>query len=419
MVNHALQAITIHVPADSTTIQAGIDGASDGDTVLVADGTYTGAGNRDIDFLGKSIVLMWENGPEVTIIDCAATLEDPHRGVYFHSGESPSATLQGFTIKRAYHYSDPGSYGVGIYCHSSAPTIKNCIVTECVGGYGAGINCRNGGSPTVISCLIYGNTGSAGAGVDVYSSSPTLINCTITGNQTDSPFGGGFDMNGGSPVLVNCVIWGNTGPGVEDFSVQSGSPSVSYCDIGGGWSGVGNIDADPLFINPSSDDYHLQNNSPCVDAGDSTILDACLPPGLGEDWSDMGAYGGAENCIWFSAGEDYDLLMYPTGPDSVAIGETFDFRVIIHNNTENPVEGDFWLTVMLPDSSEFLCPSMLLNYENPLHGQIIPYGIVDFYNQLLIPQQATPGTAYCLIGRIGLYPSLVLDEDAVCFYVKP
>ena len=70
----------IHVPADSATIQAGINGAVDGDTVLVADGIYTGNGNRDIEFEGKAILLMSENGPENCVIDCEGNYQDQHRG---------------------------------------------------------------------------------------------------------------------------------------------------------------------------------------------------------------------------------------------------------------------------------------------------------------------------------------------------
>jgi hypothetical protein len=113
----SLNAHIIHVPGDSTTIQGGINGAVDGDTVLVADGTYTGDGNRDIDFSGKAIVVMSENGPEVTIIDC----EGAGRGFYFHNGEDSTSVLQGFKIKNGYD-----DYGGGIRCDSSSPMIIKC-----------------------------------------------------------------------------------------------------------------------------------------------------------------------------------------------------------------------------------------------------------------------------------------------------
>ncbi|MBN2588373.1 MAG: hypothetical protein JXA96_00805, partial [Sedimentisphaerales bacterium] len=57
-------------PADFNNIQAAIDDANDGDIVLVAPGTYTGEGNRDIDFMGKAITVKSEYGPESCIIQC-------------------------------------------------------------------------------------------------------------------------------------------------------------------------------------------------------------------------------------------------------------------------------------------------------------------------------------------------------------
>src|SRR5690242_16654180 len=91
-------AATWHVDpaggADATTIQAGINLASNGDVVIVAQGTYTGVGNRNIDFFGRNITVMSESGPQYTIVDCQGL----GQGFKFVTGET-SAVMDGFTIK--------------------------------------------------------------------------------------------------------------------------------------------------------------------------------------------------------------------------------------------------------------------------------------------------------------------------------
>ena len=101
-----VHAATWNVPsATCPTIQSAVDAADDGDTVLVAAGTYSGPGNRDIDFNGKSLVVTSQAGPASTIIDCGGykTTDGSgnHRGFYLHSGER-SATMSGFTVKNGY-----------------------------------------------------------------------------------------------------------------------------------------------------------------------------------------------------------------------------------------------------------------------------------------------------------------------------
>jgi len=145
-----LQTDVIHVPSQQLTIQAGINAATTGDTVLVADGTYTGNGNHDIDFLGKAIVVMSENGAENCVIDCAASYEDEHRGFHFNGGEDSTTILEGFTIKNGYIVCDwaAPAMGGGILCYSSSPRIThNTIIENIVNGEytgtgsGAGICC--------------------------------------------------------------------------------------------------------------------------------------------------------------------------------------------------------------------------------------------------------------------------------------
>jgi len=99
-------------PADFNNIQAAIDDANDGDTVEIQLGTYTGLGNRDIDFVGKVVTVCSTdpNDPSVvaaTIIDCNGTAEEPHRGFYFHSGEDANSILDGFTIINGYGPNEP------------------------------------------------------------------------------------------------------------------------------------------------------------------------------------------------------------------------------------------------------------------------------------------------------------------------
>ena len=143
-------ASIISVPVDQPTIQAGIDDAKDGDTVLVADGTYSGVGNVNIDFLGKQIIVKSENGPEATIVDCQSISNT--RGFIFQNEETNDVVLEGFTITNGNHEGRGG-----IYCTNSAPTIKNCYVLSNRGG----IYCF-ASNPKIIDSKISNNHSVAG-----------------------------------------------------------------------------------------------------------------------------------------------------------------------------------------------------------------------------------------------------------------
>jgi len=67
-----------------------------------------------------------------------------------------------------------------------------------------------------------------------------------------------------SPMITNSILWGDT---PDEVYVDPGSPSIVYCNIEGGWTGTGNINADPTFVDPNNGDYHLSPGSPCIDAG--------------------------------------------------------------------------------------------------------------------------------------------------------
>ncbi|MFQ6043234.1 MAG: hypothetical protein ACE5PV_20475, partial [Candidatus Poribacteria bacterium] len=113
-------AATLRVPSDYDTIQAAIDDASDGDEIVVADGIYTGSGNKNIDLLGKAITVRSENGPENCIIDC----ENNGRGFFVHRGEGLDSVVKGFSIVNGSTAGKfPDNNGGGILCYSASPTI--------------------------------------------------------------------------------------------------------------------------------------------------------------------------------------------------------------------------------------------------------------------------------------------------------
>ena len=84
----------VHVPGDHSTLQAAVNAASPGDIVLVAAGTYRGAGNHDIDFGGKGLTVRGEAGARSTVIDC----EGQGRAFRFPPDEPAGALLAGFTL---------------------------------------------------------------------------------------------------------------------------------------------------------------------------------------------------------------------------------------------------------------------------------------------------------------------------------
>jgi hypothetical protein len=267
----------LYVPSEYPTIQEAIDSTINGDVVIVAPGTYTGPGNRDIDFKGKVITVRSENGPESCIIDCNGLATDPHRGFYFHSGEGSGSIVSGLTITNGY-----ASSGGGILCGSpTKPTIRNCIIKSNKAEHGGGISCIRSG-PKIINCAITKNRASIyGGGFDLWDSAiPTITGCTIAHNS--AIYGGGAIYSGYSsdPKISNSIIWDNNSTrGEDEIDTTSfeGDATISYSDVRGGWPGIGNIDTDPCFVGGPVGDYYLSQiaagqtiDSPCVNAGSGT-----------------------------------------------------------------------------------------------------------------------------------------------------
>ena len=196
---------------DAPTIQAGIDSSAAADTILLANGIYTGIGNRGIDYSGKEIVLISVNAdPDLCVIDC----QELERAFHFHSGEGSGAKLAGVTVTNGFVTGpdSESSSGGAIYCEdSSSPTIMNCVFADNQATYcGGAIVLAHDCSPAVLLCTFTGNTAQFGAAVGALADcSPAFTGCQFSNNIASLEGGGGYFYQS-SPSFVLCTFYANT-----------------------------------------------------------------------------------------------------------------------------------------------------------------------------------------------------------------
>ena len=395
-----VDANTANSSADFNNIQAAISDpcTNDGDVIVVNPGTYTGADNRDLDFLGKAITLMSTNpnDPDIvaaTIIDCKSW----GRGFFFHNNEDANSIVDGFTITNGQI-----THGGAMYLFNSSPTVRNCVfsynssvssgggamynyiqsspnITNCTfinnssnTSSGGAIynrehsnpsikNCtfmnnsanRDGGgmynydnsNPTIASCTFISNSANNyGGGMYNYvNSNPMVANCTFSGNS--ALYGGGIFNYGASPQIVNCIVWDNNP--VEIVNFPGSHPTVTYSDVKGGYSGGSNISADPCFVDASIGDYHLLPDSPCIDMGDpcgdytgQTDIDG--EPRVFGDYVDMGSdEAWPVDILTFINEAVSEQTLWGTGPGKSAKGRLGALRNMVET-ADNLIEAELF-----------------------------------------------------------------------------
>jgi hypothetical protein len=167
--------------------------------------------------------------------------------------------------------------------------VDTIVVDNYSGDMGGGVSVWHTGA-TLTNTLIAGNTaGNSASALRIEDSDVVVQNCTLADNAGGAAVDAyDTDAQPDSLTVRNSILWGNTDTNLG-CSVQT--CAVTYSDVGGGWAGTGNLDADPLFV--GGGDYHLDPDSPCVDTGTTTgAPDHDLegtPRPLG-DGVDMGAY---------------------------------------------------------------------------------------------------------------------------------
>ncbi|MEO6670666.1 MAG: right-handed parallel beta-helix repeat-containing protein [Ferruginibacter sp.] len=239
-------------------------------------------------------------------------ISDNSYHVVISTGAVGTATLDGFSVisgnANGFSFITSNSttleqqYGGAMFIRSSSPLVSNCKFSNNT-AYAAGALRLNSSATTIANCIITGNTSTNSVGGGIYlnsSSSSFITNCTIAGNRAYE--GGGIAIQSSNNAVSNTIVWGNiaTGPLLShNIYIQSSTPIISYSDIEGGYAG--NINADPLFVNPQLasaaptilGDYHLQRCSPAINSGNNTGVTAADldgNPRIFNTTVDIGAY---------------------------------------------------------------------------------------------------------------------------------
>ena len=326
-------AATLQVPADYPAIQAAVDAARNGDTIILARGSYAGT----VDFKGKSLTLRSDFiGEAPSPEDVAQTIiEGNTPGLPVINASSNGSILIGFTVRngtssgvlfsgygRLQDVVSEGNSVWGFHISSSQRMdVKNCVARRNLFG---GMFCRfvdvsisglqsidnaNGlwieEGVALVSDSVISNNSNGGLIMGGNILSVKVFGCTIAYNAVA---GISSHQGAGSTYVGNSIVWGNGGSLVTTSSLFAIKASI----VQGGKSGTtatydrlmdygaDNIVADPKFVAPSTGDFRLRDDSPAIGAGGPVPIGingarSAEPPGSALD------LGGVENARAFPA----------------------------------------------------------------------------------------------------------------------
>ena len=240
-------------------------------------------------------------GDVVEVLDNRVTNNSPRGGI-----ECRYSTIH---IKGNFIDGNKGgrsAFGTGIGLINCTAWITGIRITHNTGGYTNGIHCNESSVKISDNIMAFNDNGFSGGGITCYETDGLIANNTIIHNYCEMIGGGIFCQEGSKIEIRNTIIYYNLAWAASQLGVDSTSTVVvSHCNIQDGWSGTGNIDAPPEFIDEPNADYHLAYDSPGRDAGDAgpefELLDMEGDPRVAYGLPDMGADEFYRHLYW--AGE--------------------------------------------------------------------------------------------------------------------
>ena len=323
--------------------------------------------------------------------------------------DSSSPTLNNCII---INNGSPQGGGVFAYNDQSYPIIENSIIKDnFCSSEGAGVYYKNASGGLLRNSLIINNDSDGfTGGVSVQGANVHIINSTIAGNTAGTD-GGVANWGNGNTTITNSIVWGNTdNEGTSSLNVWDGDISMYYSNTDdGGWDGNQNLSAEPLFIDASIEEYGLQIDSPCIDAGTTELttyhsIPASNYTGFGDiteyegSAPDMGAYEmvlavNPPTNVGYMLQTSSIILMWSAGPAS------YQYKV------EKSLVEDF-----STDVEEFLVE------ENSFTDSDIQIGVEYFYRvtSILGNEQSDPSEVISLMivpAPTGLAVTIQADES--------
>lgn len=291
---------------DVPTIQSAVLVAAPGDTIELAAGTYTGPGNRDVDLLGKTLVIRSaDDDPATCILDLLADAEGDHRGFTCDGDTGLDTVIRGLTVRggrqvrmgAAVYVRQGGGvtlencvfednqvldnyrHGGAVHVDESQAVIRDCVFRDNHADYGAAVAALDASQVTLEGCLIVDNrAGREGSGLYVtgVGTQAAVTGCTLVGNREQLNHGvvhvrtyAHVDMERTivADTELGTAVWCNLGTVSIACSNFHNNHAGDWVNCAAEFEGLdGNISADPLFCGDAAPDqpYGIDALSPCA-----------------------------------------------------------------------------------------------------------------------------------------------------------